>query len=268
MAPTLDFPSLVRLIDERAVAFRAAVASTTSLGTHVLTCPEWTQLDLVRHLGEVHRFWARAVAAGPAGDPPDDRATVGTSAAPTEREALLAWSAESCERLLAALREAGPDRGCWTWWAGTQSPQTSAAVARHQLQEISVHTYDALITAGTPHSLSDEIALDGVDEFLCTCCSGTAPWPHRPAAIDVHALEGASWRLTLAGDGTRTTMLPSPGAPGAATSGEEQVGADASLWGTAGDLVLVLYGRIPLDSLTITGDRSHVDLLQAWDPDA
>ncbi|MGW3046285.1 ferredoxin, partial [Kitasatospora sp. NPDC001159] len=30
----------------------------------------------------------------------------------------------------------------------------------------------------------DEVALDGVDEFLSTCCATTSPWPHEPAVVD------------------------------------------------------------------------------------
>lgn len=45
--------------------------------------------------------------------------------------------------MLDAMRAAGPDRGCWTWWGNSQAPETSGAVARHQIQEIAVHTYDA-----------------------------------------------------------------------------------------------------------------------------
>ncbi|GAA4582661.1 hypothetical protein GCM10023194_18070 [Planotetraspora phitsanulokensis] len=50
MAKTLELPVLLRLIDERSVAFRAAVASAPSLEVQVPTCPEWTLLDLVQHL--------------------------------------------------------------------------------------------------------------------------------------------------------------------------------------------------------------------------
>jgi uncharacterized protein (TIGR03083 family) len=128
---TPGFPVLLRLIDERSVAFRAAIASAPHLDVRVPTCPEWTLFDLVEHLGEVHRSWAANVAAGPA-DGPAGTAAEGAPAAPREREALLAWSAEATRRLLSALREAGPDRGCWTWWGASQSPQTSGAVARHQ----------------------------------------------------------------------------------------------------------------------------------------
>jgi uncharacterized protein (TIGR03083 family) len=128
----LEFAVLLRLIDERSTAFRAAVMSAPGLELQVPTCPEWTLLDLVQHLGEVHRFWAAALNAGPAAAPPAESAPQGAEAAPREREALLAWSAASTRQLLDTLREAGPDRGCWTWWGASQSPQTSGAVARHQ----------------------------------------------------------------------------------------------------------------------------------------
>ncbi|HEU5471278.1 MAG TPA: maleylpyruvate isomerase family mycothiol-dependent enzyme [Actinophytocola sp.] len=267
MAKALGFPVVLRLIDERSVAFRAAVAAAPNLEVRVPTCPEWTLLDLVRHLGNWHRRWAATVAAGPADAPPAETASNGAPAVPGEREALLAWSAESAEQLLSALRESGPDRGCWTWWGGSQSPQTCGAVARHQLQEVAVHTYDAQITLGAPQPLPDEVALDGVDEFLSTCCAGTAAWPYEPAALDFHATEGRTWRLSLSADGAQATRLPPPGPMPATPAGENPDAAAASLRGTASQLVLALYGRAPVDSLKLDGDRRLFDLFIAWAPD-
>ncbi|WP_328929779.1 MULTISPECIES: maleylpyruvate isomerase N-terminal domain-containing protein [unclassified Streptomyces] len=138
-----EFPDLLRLIDERSTAFRAAVASAPSLDVQVPTCPEWTLLDLVQHLGGGDRFWAAIVGPRPADAPPAEAAAARAAvAAPREREALPTWSAESTQLLLSALREAGPDRGCWTWWGRSQSPQDSGGVARHRVQETAVHTYD------------------------------------------------------------------------------------------------------------------------------
>jgi uncharacterized protein (TIGR03083 family) len=264
---TLEFPVLLRLLDERSVAFQVAVASAPSLDVQVPTCPEWTLFDLVRHLGEGRRRWAATVAAGPADAPPDKSAWEGAQAVPGEREALLAWSSESTEQLLSALRKSGPDRGCWTWWAKSQSPQTCGAVARHQLQEVAVHTYDARITLGSAQPLPDDVALDGVDEFLSTCCAGAYAWPHEPCAVDYHATEGRSWRLSLSADGTRATRLPTAGTMPAAVAGEDPDAAGASLRGTASELVLAFYGRIPVDSLKVDGDRRLFDLLIDWDPD-
>ncbi|MEY9994959.1 hypothetical protein ABIE67_006991 [Streptomyces sp. V4I8] len=149
----------------------------------------------------------------------------------------------------------------------SQSPQTAGAAARHQLQEIAVHSYDAQITAGAPQPLPDEVALDGVDECLSTCCPATSAWPHKPAVVDYHATEGHSWRLSLSADGARATRLPKPGATAATAAGQDPDAADASARGTAGELVLTLYGRIPVDSLKLDGDRHLFDLLLAWEPE-
>ncbi|MFD0524021.1 maleylpyruvate isomerase N-terminal domain-containing protein [Paractinoplanes durhamensis] len=109
--------------------------------------------------------------------------------------------------VLGALRAAGPDAGCWTWWDRAESPRTSGAVARHQLQEVAVHTYDAQLAAGAPQPLPGRIAVDGVDEFLQTSCAGAYRWPYGPATLD-YVAEGHSWRLELGADGVRLVRSP------------------------------------------------------------
>ncbi|MFJ9606110.1 maleylpyruvate isomerase N-terminal domain-containing protein [Kitasatospora sp. NPDC101176] len=259
MDTILDFPALLQLIGERSDAFRAAVAAAPDLDAQVPTCPEWTLFDLAQHIGEGRRRWAATVAAGPADAPPP--ASVWEGAAPRGREELSQWLAESTRLLLDALGQAGPDRGCWTWW-GPQSPPTSGAVARHQLQQLAVHTYDAQLAAGTGATeLPEEVALDGVEDFLFTCCATTAPWPHEPCVVDYHASEGRSWRLALSAAGAHTTRLPAGGA---------QAGADAAAFsalGTAGQLVLALYGRIPVSDLKVEGDVRIFEQLAAWEPE-
>ncbi|GEJ99513.1 maleylpyruvate isomerase family mycothiol-dependent enzyme [Streptomyces sp. 1-11] len=263
MTTTLAFPVLLRLIEERSSAFRAVVASAPSLDVQVPTCPEWTLFDLAEHIGDGRRAWAATVAAGPA---PAKSAAEGAPAAPREREALTAWLAESTRQLLDALREAGPDRGCWTWWGASQSPRTCGAVARHQLQQLAVHTYDAQITVGAPEPLPADVAVDGVEEFLYTCVATPSAWPHKPTAFDFHAAEGHSWRLTVDGDGARSTRIPAPGTTSAgADEGPDAVGV--SVRGTASELVLFVYDRIPVDSLRIEGDAGLFDLLRAWEPE-
>ncbi|MEV4603323.1 maleylpyruvate isomerase family mycothiol-dependent enzyme [Amycolatopsis sp. NPDC049253] len=251
MHNTPGFPDLLRLIDERSAAFRAVIASVPSLDAQVPTCPEWTLFDLVRHLGEGRRAWAATIAAGP--EATAKSAAEGALPGSRERAALVAWLAASTEQLLAALREAGPDRACWTWWGTSQSPRTCGAVARHQLHEISVHTYDAQLTVGAPQPLPDDVALDGAEEFLSTCCTSTSAWPHEPAVIDFHATEGRSWRLSLSAGGVRLSR-------------PDGVPADAAVRGTAHELVLTCYNRHPLDSLKLEGDRRQFDLLVGWDP--
>lgn len=254
---TVEFPDLLRLIDDRATAFRAAIAAAPSLDLPVPTCPEWTLSDLVQHIGEGRRRWAATVAAGP--EATSRTPAQGDAVAPQEREAVLVWLAASTELLLAALREAGPDQGCFTGWGNTQTPHTAGGVARHQVQEIAVHTYDAQLAVGEQASLPVEAALDGVEENLFIASFTTSAWPHEPTAFDLHATEGRSWRLTVDGDGARTTRLPA--------TGEDPDAAGLSLRGTASDLVLWLYNRVSLDSLRLEGDPKLLDLLLAWEPE-
>jgi uncharacterized protein (TIGR03083 family) len=250
---TLDFPALLRLLDERSAAFRAVVAAAPDLDAPVPTCPGWTLRDLAQHISDGRRRWATIVAAGPADAPPPK----GGPAVPRERDALVAWLAESSEQLATALREAGPDRACWTWWDRSKSPQTSGAVARHQVQELAVHTYDAQVAVGDPQPLPVDVALDGVEEFLSTSCAGTYAWPYEPCTVEYQTTEGPAWRLSLSSDEVGLTRRSTPGTD-----------AGASIRGTAGELVLVLYDRLAVDALKVEGDRRLFDLLIEWDPDA
>ncbi|RZS79943.1 uncharacterized protein (TIGR03083 family) [Motilibacter rhizosphaerae] len=252
MDETLPFVDLLQLMDERSAAFREAVGAAPDLGVPVPTCPGWSLADLVQHLCEGRRRWAATVAAGPAVAPP----ALPDPVVPQGREALLSWFTTSTEDLLDALRDAGPDRGCWTWWGTSQSPPTAGAVARHQLQQVAVHTYDAQVAVGMPRTLPEEVALDGVDEFLSTCVATTTPWPHDAAVLDYHAVEGRSWRTAFSADGARTSRL-APGAPP----------ADASVEGTAHELVMLCYGRISADALRLEGDGRVLQQLIEWEPD-
>ncbi len=247
MTQSPTFSEFLALIDERSTALRAAVAAVPDAAARVPGCPEWTVHDLVAHVGEVHRLWAVVVRAGAADGPPpaDERGDM------TPRGDLLDWSAESTRLLLAALTETGPDAPCWTWWPGSEAPQTVWAVARHQVQEAAVHAYDAQETIGKPEPVPAAIAIDAVAEFLQVTYGAEGPWPHSPARVVFTSIEGPSWTLDLTPAGARLA---------AAASGE----AVATVQGSASDLLLALFGRIPLDTLSVEGDASVIDQLQAW----
>ena len=124
-----------------------------------------------------------------------------------------------------------------------------------------MHTYDAQVAVGAPQPLPEEVALDGVDEFLTTCVATTAAWPHKPAVLDYHATEGRSWRLWFSADGARAAPLTTPA---------DDVDPDmayASARGTAHELVMFCYGRIQMDALQLDGDRQVFEQLIAWEPE-
>jgi len=256
--PTLEFPDLLRLIEERSNEFRALVAAAPDLAVSVPSCPGWTLFDLAQHVGQGRLRWAAIVAAGPSDERPGGTAPSDAVDAPREPGALHAWLAAAVDELDTALRGAGPDRGCWTWWGDSQSPSTTGAVARHQVQEVAVHTYDAQLALGKAQPIPREVAIDGVEEFLSTCNATNSSWPHPPAVLDYHATEGRSWRLHLSPDGARFTRLPA--------SEATHVPADTSARGTASELVLSMYGRIAPRSLQLEGDPRVLDRLVDWDP--
>jgi hypothetical protein len=85
----------------------------------------------------------------------------------------------------------------------------------------------------------------------------------RPLNPAPHATEDRSWRNWLSDDGSRVARLPAPGT----AADEDPDAADASARGTAGELVLAFYGRLPLDSLKLDGNRHRFDQLVDWDAD-
>ena len=245
---TPHFTGLLTLIEERSAALRAAAAGA-DLTLPVPACPAWQLGDLITHITQVQRFWAEVVAAGPSDERPDT-----VPAAEREPETgLLARAEEATGLLLDALRTAGPDARCWTWWG---EPATAGAVARHQVQEAAVHARDAQEAVGRTEPLPAGIAADAVGEFVEVGLGAMGPWPHTPARVALHSEEGGVWLVGLGPDGATLT------APGEG----DVTAADARIHGSASDLLLALYGRIPADSLRTEGDPEHVKRLVAWPP--
>jgi uncharacterized protein (TIGR03083 family) len=244
MSVTPPYAELLTLIEGRSDALRVAAGAAPDRDARVPGCPDWTLTDLLDHVSGVQRFWAAAVrAADPSGPPRvDDRAPAGDP---------VTWSAEATRDLLAALADAGPDTPCWAWWGPSGRPLTVGAVARHQVQEAAVHAYDAQETIGSPEPLPAAVAVDGVEEFLAVVLASHGAWPGRPARLLLSAVEGPRWTVDLSPSGV--TLDP-------AAAGDPVVTAH----GTASELVLALYERVPWTSLRVDGDRSVFDELHAW----
>ncbi|HEY3978840.1 MAG TPA: maleylpyruvate isomerase family mycothiol-dependent enzyme [Streptosporangiaceae bacterium] len=248
---TLTFHDLLTLIEDRSAALRVAAAEV-ALDSLVPGCPDWSVRELVTHLGEVQRTWAYIVAAGPSAEPPDEDAVPGVEPG----EDLLAWSAESTGELVRALAAAGPDQECWTWWAqaGGSAPSTSAAVARHQVQEAAVHAFDAQEAAGQPEPLPGVVAADGIGEFLTVGMATMGAWPLAPGRVTLVADDGPTWTVDLSQSGARAHQ----------TEGDGGVAEDGSVRGSASDLVLALYGRHLHGALRTEGDEKLATAMITW----
>jgi uncharacterized protein (TIGR03083 family) len=253
----LGFEDMLALIEDRSAALRSA-AGQADLAARVPGCPGWSVRDLVTHLGEVHRFWSAAVAAGPADQPPGDD-QVG------DREPhgdLLTWSAAAAKALTDSLRAAGPDRGCWTWWAASGAPMTAGAVARHQVQEATVHAFDAQQAAGRAEPLPPLAAADVVGAFLTIGLQTMGPWPHDPARMLLQAGDGGTWLVELGRDAARVTRQPT--APGPDALPGRLAAPRVTVAGTSEDFVLAFYRRQGRQSLRVSGDELVLQRLLDW----
>jgi hypothetical protein len=114
-----------------------------------------------------------------------------------------------------------------------------------------VHAYDAQEAVGRPEPVPASIALDSISEFLVVSLGADGPWPHEPARLLFAAAEGPSWTLDLTTEGAKVTV------PG----GVEPV---TTVRGAASDLILALFGRVPLDRLHLDGDHEVVEQLLGW----
>jgi uncharacterized protein (TIGR03083 family) len=188
-------------------------------------CPGWSLADLVAHLAEVQHFWAwvvRTRAADPSAYAEPRRHPDGE---------LLGWLDAQAAELEFALAGAGPAEKVWTW-----APQHDVAfVLRRQVQEAVVHTVDVEQVLGDVRPIPTAVGLDGIDEWLDVMVPGALPAGPPPEAhpVVLHAVDADAERTLF--PGTRPFPI-------------------AALTGTAGDLLLALWRRVPLEVLTVHGD--------------
>jgi uncharacterized protein (TIGR03083 family) len=243
----MTFDDYLSQISDRSAALRSAVAAAPSLELAVPGCPEWTLADLTEHLGGVQMFWAVAVSSADAsGPPPPDKTDFESPAGD-----LVAWSASCTGQLLDALSAAGPSSPSWAWWGASGAPLTASAVARHQVQEAAVHARDAQETVGAASPLPSPVAVDGLAEFLSVPLASLGPWPGKPVRVAFAASDGPTHVADLSASGV------------ALDSGSEGP-ADLTVRGSASELVLGLYNRVPLSGLRVEGDAALLGELRSW----
>lgn len=226
------FDPLAEIAEHSAGLARAAEANLDAPVEH---CPGWTVADLVWHLSDVHWFWAKIVAELPSERPEDLQRP--ERAAPDQ---LVSRFSAGAAHLVRVLGQADPAAACWTW-APTQ--QNAGFVLRHQVQEAAVHRWDAEHAAGREIALGTAMSADAIDEFLTFSMYTVDDPPETETVLPrldgplVLAASDAGLEWTIADDSVPGTVKFSTGP------------ADPGLpriTGTASDLLLWLYGRVPL----------------------
>jgi uncharacterized protein (TIGR03083 family) len=218
----------------------------------VPSCPEWTIAHLVEHLTSL-LHWVRESAPRGVTTKPEDRVTpVPRPEWPDALDGLRRELAGTIETLDAL----DPEFPAWTWPAQAKK---AGFWQRRMAHEISVHRYDAELTAGRPTPIETKLAADGVTEVLDTWL----PAGRRKGPTDMHGVvhlvasdASYEWFVRLRGAGVALldtlTILDTD---------DHHPRAEAT--GTASELLLTLMGRRPTEVLHVTGDPRLILALQA-----
>ena len=221
-----EYLPVLQRADARFAEAAAQAVLEKGWATQVPGCPDWHLADLVWHLAEVQNFWAWIVRTR-AEDP---SAYVEPARVPDDE--LLGFIAGRSAELETVLAGVDPAERVWTW----APRQDVAFVLRRQAQEAVVHTVDVEQVIDDVRPIPADVGLDGLDEWLEVMVPGALPQGPPPEAHPVvfHALDADVERTLF--PGTRPFPI-------------------ATITGNAGDLLLAVWRRLPVEVLTVDGDN-------------
>lgn len=220
----------------RADATAVLAAARAEPDAPVVACDGWDRTTLIRHLC-VPLGWATVQAeAGP-----DEERRFRDAPRPAEDEDVFDFFEAAVERGVAALAAMDP-AATFPTWAG---PRPGAWFPRRMAHELAVHRWDA---AGG--SFDAALAVDGVDELLDEFAPLVDParLEGRSSTVHLHATDhdDGEWLVTIG--------------PERVASERAHAKGDAAVRGTASDLYLFAWNRVPLDDrFEVLGERAAAE---------
>ena len=219
------------------LADAAAAAGTDAA---VPSCPGWTVTDLLDHVLTGDE-WARTIVEhGKQGK--TERVLPGPRDEGVDGDALVAAVRSGAQSLVETLRSVDPATSVWTF---SSTNRTAAFWQRRRSQETAVHRYDAETAAATPTPIDAELAVDGIDEFFAVFLPRLADnfGDVGDGTVHLHCTDVAGEWLVARRDGEVVVTA-------------EHAKGDVAARGTASDLFLFLWGRVPADALEVFGDAA------------
>ena len=239
--PTDDYLAAVLADADRiAAAWHVGPASAP-----VAACPGWSLLDLITHLGAVHRWATEAISTA---DKPVGR----LDATPGDHDPGD-WLRAGAGALVDALDAVDPSAPAWHVFPG---PRRQWFWSRRMAVETMLHRVDADVAVGSTSTLRTDLAIVGLHEVF------TSGYPRTTAregidyprsTLHVHCTDDdrqagwGEWLLRVDGDDYVLTT--------------EHAKGDAAIRAEAGPLLLALMHRGDRSALDVVGDAAAAD---AW----
>lgn len=151
---------------EAETAKLVAAAAEADPGRPLPTCPEWTMVDLIGHVGRGHRWATEIIERRATGPVPMIEVEV-----PDGTDAWSAWLVTGARRLADAVGECGPQAAVWTWTADG----TAGFWLRRMMHDELVHRFDAEFALGRDGSVAPDLAADGVSDLLVSIATLSPP---------------------------------------------------------------------------------------------
>jgi uncharacterized protein (TIGR03083 family) len=248
----------------RANSTLLADAARSGLKDPVATCPGWYVATLTAHIGEVQRFWALQIRtrAQEAQDLPrsaydscpglydwQQAAESGQPDLDAIPKGLVNWFEQATAELVTAFQAIDPEEPVWHW----SGDNRAITHMRNQAMEATVHRWDAQNAHAVTTPIDPIIAVDGINQHFQVQIPAARSWSETPRpgsgeTYHFHRTDGeGEWLVHFQGDGV--------------TIRQEHSKGDVALRGSAENLFLWLWGRIPADRLDIHGDT---DLLARY----
>ncbi len=245
--PLIDYGRMLDVIgiEGELLLNAAATAMPHAAAAVVPGCPDLTLEATLRHVGSVHRvarLWVR-----------DGHRPEQWQRSPSDGD-LLDFVRTGLAELLTELGLHEPTEPCDTWWP---EDRTHGFWRRRMAHETTVHRIDVQAAAGGPvHPVDPDVALDGIDELLFLW------FGHRLGELRMSSPRQGSVALSAAE--RHWLAVFERGRPIARRVDDADArSADAMVSGDPMEVYLWSWGRLPDQSVRISGDQEAVAHLWA-----
>jgi uncharacterized protein (TIGR03083 family) len=245
--PLIDYG---RMLDAIGVEGELMLNTATSAMPHaaravVPGCPNLTLEKTLQHVGGVYRvtrLWVR-----------DGRRPEQWQRTPSDGD-VVGFVRTGLRELLAELSQHDPAEPCDTWWP---ADRTHGFWRRRMAHETTVHRVDVQAAAGGPvQAIDPELALDGIDELLFLW------FGYRLGELRLSSPRRGSVALSAAGRWWVATFEPGQSIAQRVAEADAR-SADATVSGDPATVYLWSWGRLPDQSVQVSGDLDAVANLWA-----
>lgn len=205
-----------------------------AMNRSIASCEPWMGTDLLWHMIEVHYSWKFIVETHLMN--PDEYVP---RSRPADND-LLSEYRTGLDELINVLSSLDPGRSCWTW-AGIHDV---AWVIRRMAHETAVHAWDALCATGNTSEIDAVLASDGIDEFVHVMVKSNVREDEErlTGSVHIHCTDVNGEWLIVPTDRSEVVVT------------REHAKGDCAIRGSASQLLLGLWRRIPMSSLGVIGN--------------